>query len=315
MQKNRNKYLAIALGLMIVSSIGLLFLTREEPKSEIDHNHFRLAESEKIDQVILSSPRGKINLKFDGAHWRVNEKWDTDLQMIKLLFATLQQAEPRRPVAASMKDSVNRILSTKGTQILLIENGASKVNFLAGGNSIKTETWFLKEGETQPYVMQIPGYRVYVAGVLELDESGWRSKRIFDFYWRNFKSLTASYAREPKQSLEIEMKDHYFGLKDVASVDTTKLNDYLDAVSFLSATKFIPPGLPEIDSLMATAPAIRIEVKDIANRVYVLELFTPRKQDIEVYGRLADGQIVALEKNRIGEIARRKDFFRPAGAR
>ena len=64
MQKNRNKYLAIALGLMIVSSLGLLFLTREEPKSEIDHNHFRLAESEKIDQVILSSPRGKINLKF-----------------------------------------------------------------------------------------------------------------------------------------------------------------------------------------------------------------------------------------------------------
>ena len=77
----------------------------------------------------------------------------------------------------------------------------------------------------------------------------------------------------------------------------------------------IPPGLPEIDSLVATAPAIRIEVKDIANRMYVLELFTPRKEDAEVYGRLADGQIVALEKNRIGEIARRKDFFRPAGAR
>ena len=301
--------MAIALVLMLVSSFALLFFTREGSKSEIDRDHFKIPETEKIDQVTLTSPQGKINLKYEGIRWRVNEKWDADMQMIKVLFATLQQVEPRRPVAASMKDSISQWLIKKGTQISLIENGAPKINFLAGGNILKTETWFLKEGDTQPYVMNIPGYRVYVGGVLELDESGWRNKRIFDFNWRNFKSLTSSYPKDPKQSFEIEMKGRYLGIKDLTTVDTTKLNNYLDAVRLLFALKFISPGQHLPDSLAATVPAVRIEIKDIARGVYILELFTPRKQDAEIYGRLADGQIVGLEKNKIAEIVRRKDYF------
>lgn len=294
---------------MLVSSLGLLFFTHEGSKPEIDRAYFKIPETEKIDQVTLTSSQGKINLKYEGIRWRVNERWDADMQMIKVLFATLQQAEPRRPVAASMKDSISRWLIKNGTQISLVESGDPKINFLAGGNVLKTETWFLKDGDTQPYVMNIPGYRVYVGGVLELDESGWRNKRIFDFNWRNFKSLTSRYTKDPKQSFEIEMKGRFFRIKDLTTVDTTKLNNYLDAVSLLFASKYLSPGQHLPDSLVATVPAIQIEIKDIASRVYLLELFTPRKQDTEIYGRLADGQIVALEKNKIAEIVRRKDYF------
>ncbi len=295
----------------MMSSCLIFFLNHKEAKTEIDQGIFKISQFEKIDQVILVSPMGKINLKYDGSRWRVNEKWDADPKMITLLFATLQQAAPKRPVASSMKDSVNQQLSMHGIQISLIENGNTKMNFLAGGNAIKTETWFQKEGDLQPYVMNIPGYRVYVAGVLELDENGWRSKRIFDFTWRNFKSLSSRYLKEPKQSFEIILKDRYFGIKDLAAVDTTRINDYLDAVSLLFASKFVSAGQPKMDSLVATEPAVRIEIKDIASRVYILELFTPRKGDNEVYGRLADGQIVALEKSKIAEIVRRRDYFLP----
>ena len=315
MQRNKNKYLALSLGVMIMSSGILFFLNSKEAKPEIDQNLFKISESEKIDQVTLGSSKGQVNLKYDGNRWRVNEKWEADPKMITLLFATLQQAVPKRPVATSMNDSVTHWLSKQGTKISFIENGIPKMNFLAGGNAIKTETWFLKDGDLHPYVMNIPGYRVYVAGVLELDENGWRSKRIFDFRWRNFKSMTSTYLMEPKQSFEIELKDHYFGIKELTAVDTTRVNDYLDAVSLLFASKFISPGQLEIDSLVATKPAVRIEIKDITSRVYILELFTPRKDDNEVYGRLADGQIVALEKNKIAEIVRKKDYFLPAGAR
>ncbi len=311
MQQDKNKYLAFTLGLMMVSSGILFFLNSKEAKPEIDQNLFKISESEKIDQVTLGSPKIQVNLKYDGSRWRVNEKWEADPKMITLLFATLQQAVPKRPVAASMTDSVTQWLSRQGTQISLIENGIPKMNFLAGGNAMKTETWFLKEGDLNPYLMNIPGYRVYVAGVLELDENGWRSKRIFDFRWRNFKSLTSTYPKEPKQSFEIELKDHYFGIKDLTAVDTTRINDYLDAVSLLFASKFISRGQPQIDSLVGTKPAVRIEIKDITSRVYILELFTARKGDNEVYGRLADGQIVALANSKIAEIVRRKDYFLP----
>ncbi len=309
MQKKRNIYLTISLCLLAVMSAGLFFFTQEETKPEINRDYFKLKESEKIDQVTLQSVRGTVDLKFENNRWRVNGKWDADMQMVKLLFATLNQSEVRRPVAASVKDSVLQRIKQKGIHVTLSEAGIRANDFLAAGNELKTEAWFLKEGETQPYVMIIPGYRVYVAGILEMEEREWRDKRIFDFNWRNFKSLTAIYPKDPNQSLEIEMKGQYFGIKNMERADTSKLNSYLDAVSLLFATRFVAPHRPGIDSLVTTAPAVRIEIKDIANRTYSLELFAPRRKDAEIYGRLAEGEIVAFEKKIIAEIVRKRDYF------
>ncbi len=43
--------------------------------------------------------------------------------------------------------------------------------------------------------MNIPGYRVYVSGIFELDESGWREKRVFAFNWQNFQKLDAHFPK------------------------------------------------------------------------------------------------------------------------
>ena len=309
MEKNRSTYLLISLTFLTLVSFSLFFFTREESSPKVSKDLFGLADTEKIDVVVLSSARGKVELRFQNNRWRVNDRWEADMQMIKLLFATLKQAKVRRPVAASEKDSVLQLIKLTGTQVTLSETGGVTNSFIASGNESKTEAWFLKEGDTQPYVMIIPGYRVYVSGILELDESGWRNKRIFDFPWRNFRSLKATYAREPGQSLEIEMTGQYFGIKNMERVDTAKLNSYLDAVSLLFATRFVSSGQKAIDSLIKTIPSVRIEIKDIASRAYTLELFPPRKKDGQIFGRTGDGELVAFDRNILAEIMRRKDYF------
>ncbi|MEJ0057980.1 MAG: DUF4340 domain-containing protein [Bacteroidota bacterium] len=310
MQKNRNKFLIVSLVFLLLISSGLYVFTKEEGRPDINRGLFRLAETEKIDQVTLKSPGRSITLKFENNKWRVNDTWDADTRMIKVLFATLKQVEPRRPVAASMRDSIKSRLTEKGTKVSLFSGGGKMQDFFAGGNTLKTETWFLKEGDSQPYSMIIPGYRVYVNGILELDESGWRNKRIFDFNWRNFKSLTSSYSKDPKENFEIAMKDGYFGIRNMEAVDTTKLNNYLDAVSLLFASKFVPSNGPGADSLGSASPGVKIEIKDIANRTYSLELFTPRSKDNTIYGRLGDGQIVSLDKATVAEIVRKREYFK-----
>jgi hypothetical protein len=271
--------------------------------------------SEKVDEVLLKNDGKEVHLKFENGKWRVNDHYDADNKMIKVLFATVSQAEPRRPVATAMADSVTRQLARSGTRVLLMQGGNVLEQFTTGGNALKTEAWFVREGEHQPYVMTIPGYRVYVSGIFELDESGWRNKRIFDFNWRNFKSLTASYAKDKEQDFEIEMKNRYFGIKGIAEADTTRLNNYLDAVSLLFATRFIPITDPKTDSLAKISPAAQITVTDIGRNSYSLELFASSKNDREIYGRLGNGEIVALDKNDVGEIIRRKDYFRPRSPR
>ena len=54
----------------------------------------------------LNLRTGNVTLKYNGSRWKVNDEFNADPIMIDVLFATLQQAEPRRPLAASLKDSV-----------------------------------------------------------------------------------------------------------------------------------------------------------------------------------------------------------------
>lgn len=308
MEPRRTKALAVLLGSLLLISATLAWIGRPETRLVVDKDLFAVKETEKINRVLMVRKSDTVDLTFDGS-WTVNGKWDADLQMIKVLMAALRQIVPHRPVAASRVDTVNKQLGERGTRVVLSDSDGTEMKLIAGGNSAKSEAWFRKEGEEQPYVVIIPGYRVYVSGIFEMDASGWRNKRIFDFNWRNFKSLTASYAKEPKAGFRVEMKQRYFGIQDMAEVDTTKLNDYLDAVSLLLATRFVTRPEPMADSIVRTSAVARIDIRDIADRIYSLELFAPRKDDDEVFGRLADGQVVAFDRSDVIGIVRRRGWF------
>ncbi|MDZ4714596.1 MAG: hypothetical protein SH819_03920 [Cytophagales bacterium] len=306
MGEMRNKYLAGSSAVLLTVSVTLFLSTREVQKPAIDPAYFAVTDTEQVDRVTLATADDTVALTFDGSRWRVNNRWDADVQMIKVLMATLRQAEVHRAVPVSMVDTVTRQLDRLGIQVSVQEAGIERIRFLAGGNPQKTESWFLKEGEARPYIMIIPGYRVFVSGILELKEGGWRNKRIFEFNWRNFKTLTASYANEPAAGFTVEMKQRYFGIREVKQVDTTKLNDYLDAVSLLVARRFVNG---RSDSLPAVKPAARIDITDIADRTYSLELFPAGAKDTEVYGRMADGQRVAFDRDVVTALLRRRGYF------
>ena len=116
--------------------------------------------------------------------------------------------------------------------------------------------------------------------------------------------------RDPSQNFEVSFKDQFFGISGISVVDTTKLNDYLDAVSLLNADQFIKPGFSDLyDSLLRTPASFRIEVKDIADKTYSLDIFPPVKNDPFVVGRLDESQSVLFNRNNILPIARKKNFF------
>lgn len=315
MSIQRNKILAVC-ALVLAAFSAMLFLMRSgEDRPVVDRLLFAVEATEKIDHVQLIRNKDTVELTFTDGRWKVNERYDADVQMIKVLMATLLQEVPHRPVAKVLTDSVNRRLDRTGTHVLISSGGATQLEFVAGGNEAKSEAWFRKSGDLQPYLMIIPGYRVYVAGIFELRESGWRNKRIFDFNWRNFKTLTASYPREPKEDFVVEMKRDYFGIRGMDPLDTTKLNDYLDAVSLLMARRFVDASERGADSVARMAPLARIEIRDIADRTYGLELFAAGSRNREVYGRLSDGQLVAFDRDDVPAVTRRRAFFRPGQGR
>lgn len=296
------------LALLTVITLVVFWWIQPENRLDIDQDVFQVEDLESITRVELISPNGSVDLAFNGTRWRVNDQYDADRNMINVLFATVQQATPKRTVAGTKTDSVYRQLTDSGVKVSLYEGQDLRKTFYAGGNVQKTQALFANPDTQEVYVMAIPGYRVYVSGILELPESGWRDKFVFGFNWRNFRSLEASFNKAPSENFTISMVKDYFGIEGLASVDTARLNTFLDDVSLLTVDEYVPePGLA--DSLLQLKPDFQVEVTDVANRVYRLRLFNST-QSSRVFGVIQDRDAALFDPEKIRGLLKPKSFFK-----
>jgi len=311
-QAKRNIRALIVLVMLLAAVIVAYWSGGTSNSMAIDKAIFRVDDLKSIDKVVLESKSGKVTLAYEGNRWRVNEKYPADRRMVDLLFATLQQAEPKRPVASVLKDSVSAALEENGVKVSLYAGNAIVKIFFAGGNKQKTQAYFKKQNDALPYTMVIPGYRVYASGVFELDENEWRDKRVFNFNWRNFKNLKTTFPSDPKQNFEVAFMDQYFGVTGLPSIDTMKLNNYLDAVSLLQVDRYATSGnlAGKYDSLLKTPPFLVIVVKDVSDKEIRLSLYTAHGRDQDIPGRIGDDQVVFFRKQQLAQVIKAKDYFR-----
>jgi hypothetical protein len=306
MQESKNKRLLILLGVLICTTSIAWLLINADSEPVVDKQIFQVENLDEINEVKLTSSEGTVDLKFNGSRWLVNEKYTSEARMIEVLFATLKQAEPKRPVAISLRDSIAQALKMKGVRVTLFQGQDIVKDFYAGGNELKTQAYFLDPVSNEVYVITIPGYRVYVSGIFELDETGFRDKYVFGFNWRNFRSLSAEFPGNPKENFTISLNKDFFTIEGQAKVDTAKLNAFLDRVSLLTVDQYIN-STSLTDSLDNIKPFMKISIGDIASRSYSLSLFLSREGG-KVAGMVGD-QPVYFDPARIKPILLPKSFF------
>lgn len=310
MQETKNKRLAILFGALCCVTALVYFLGKDNGTVDVDRDMFRNYDQKAVDQVVLESRTGKVELKFNGSKWKVNNQFDADASMIQVLFATLQQAEPKRPLPSTIQDSVSRELKQNGVKVSLFSSGSPETTFYAGGNAQKTQAYFrLENGDEKPYLVTIPGYRVYVAGIFEAEEKDWKDKLVFGFNWRNFESLEAQFPNEPSDDFEVIFQDNYFAVQGLATVDTSKLNDFLDDVSLLTVEEYSNGGVL-VDTTSKSSSAMIITVRDIGQRSYTLKLYKPRSDGGPLIPGLINGTDWAyFSPAKVQNIFKRKGFF------
>ena len=309
MQQQKNKRLAILFVVLCCVTLAVYFTTRSEGGLEVNKNLFKDYDLKGVNQIQLESKDAKVDLKFNGTRWIVNDKFDADQSMIEVLFATLQQAEPKRPLPASEQDSVSRHLKQNGTKVSVQSQGKTETVFYCGGNAQKTQTFFYADsGDGKSYLMTIPGYRVYVGGIFELAEKGWKNKYVFGFNWRNFQSLDTHFPQRPADDFNVALREDYFSVQGLQAVDTAKLNDYLDDISLLTVDEYTD-RTNFLDSLAATPPLMTLTVKDIGQRSYTLALFRPSKNNERIPGLINGEEWAFFETRKIQNVLKTKTFF------
>jgi hypothetical protein len=301
MQEKRNIRLLISFVLLLITTGVVYFFTQSTGEVVTDKTIFKVDDFATIDRVVLTGAGdSKVDLSFDGARWKVNQE-AVDPNMVDVLFATMQQAEPKRPVAAAVRDSVNAWLAKYGVKVSLYEAGEIKREFVAGGNPAKTQSYFKDLDSDEIYLVVIPGYRVYTSGIFELDMLGWKDKYVFGFNWRNFKKLTATLPAKPTENFEIEMGKEYFEVKGIEA-DTAKLNSFLDAVSLTTVVRYLSKNeLNGIDSMLTKPGSIEIRVDDISGKTYSLSLYPELEPGLTI-GLVNGNQPAVLDSRRMREL-------------
>jgi hypothetical protein len=303
MQQKRNIQLLISLGSLSIATL-LLIVFGFRDKTDTNKNLFKVTNQAEIDEVQFQSPQAKIHLKYDGAKWMVNGK-EADRQLIKLFFATILQAEPKRKLPKSYTDSLAK--TSSAVKISLLKNGQSLQEYFVVGNSTKSETYFYFEGGDW-YTVTIPGYRVYVASIFELTESDWREKRIFNFNWQNFKTLKAHFPAASKQNFTLTFTNNIFSIEEVALADTTKLSNYLESLFNLKAERILTPNeVANYDSLYVAPPLLQIEIEDIANKKMNLKIYQIER-DKPIVGRINE-ECVLLSPQASKFLLKQRDYF------
>jgi len=290
----------------MIAIISLFVFNDSKNKSEVDKGIFQITNLEKIDHVVFQSSTEKIDLEFNGTTWLVNGAHEADQQMITVLFAALKQVEAKRKVALSIQDSVKNEINKNGIKISCFEGNVLAKEFWSKGNTQKSETYFqLSDGI--PYLVTIPGYRVYVASVFEVPANDWRDKRVFNFNWQNIKSLEVSFPVDTKQSFKASFIGRFFGIEGIAT-DTTKLDKFMDALFQLHAVKILDSmEVRKYQSVLAQTPLMEIKINDIGNQSYPLTIFPIEKGSDVIVGK--KNEVVLLNPLVIREIFKKKNYF------
>ncbi len=311
MQEKKNIRLLISLFAISGVCILLVFFGGRSERADVDKNLFKVDDQTQISKIVLSTPskNQEIEIRYDGTKWMVNNSFEADNQLITVFFATLLQAEPKRPVAETLQDSIANRMEKQGIRVTLFEGEQPVKDFWVSGNDQRSETYFQLAEDKKSYLITIPGYRVFVASLFELSEAEWRDKRIFNFNWQNFKSLKAHFAQQANQDFTISFANQLFGIEEVEVADTTKLSTYLESVFNLQADQFNTNSSGRYDSLLKTTPAYSITVMDIASRTYKLEVFPPLKGEQVILGRLNDNLSALFNPKQIAQISRKRSYF------
>ena len=304
MQKKRNIRLAAFLLAMIVITIVTYILVQPKDSAGIDKSLFAFDNTLDVTKVVFETGE-KVTLELNANRWVVNGEYEADPQRISVLFAILKQISIRRQVAKVQEAQVDQLMNKKGAKVS-IYNGEELINsFNVTGDESKSLT-YMKYDDEKSYLVEIPGYKSYLAGIFQLDENGWRNPLVFDLNWANLASVSVNYPDQSINDISIMFDDRNLIMEGLPKADSSKLGDYIDDISLLYVNDYLKKS-EFSDSLIANTQA-GIVVRDIAGNNFTLEIFG-KKSAKEYLVRIDSVDYGVIESSLIMKVTKPKSYF------
>ncbi len=262
--------------IVLLALAGWLYSRRSTSILDRKMNYdFTIKDTAAIDKIIIEdkSP-AKVILTRSVDGWKVNGKFNVRKDAIEILLGTLYRMEMRNFIPENLRQIVIKRLSVFGKKVQVYKTGRLYKTFYVGTNSQdEMATYMMIKGANAPYAVHIPGFNGFLSTRFFVDTHLWRSRDLIEIDPANIREVKMYYPDSVTASFKINVYnfDSLFvtGLEDgkiIRSINKVNAQLFLSAFKNLKYEGAIIPTdqiWQRRDSLLASIPVFRLEVKDI----------------------------------------------------
>jgi hypothetical protein len=318
----KNKISFIVVGILVLAAIALLttyrFSTLEQRESD-----FAVKDTSSITRIFMADKQmNTVELQRTGSDWKLNGKFPTSSNMIKMLLGTLQSLQVKSPVSLASRDNVIRRMAAIGIKVeiyqevyrinlfdkikLFKQEKLTKVYYVGDATQNNLGTYMLMEDASQPYVVFIPGFRGFLYTRFSTKPDDWKSHTVFNNRLIDIEQVKVHFIEEPEESFAVKVIDGKGNYEITRLIDGNKLERYdtLKVLNFLTSFRdlryesrlnnILSPII--IDSIVNTPGMIELTLYNRMKDSTYVKFF--RKNQIPDYVRNEPGVLVSMDVDR-----------------
>jgi hypothetical protein len=311
MQRRKNiRLLAILIFLIAVTALVMTVDTTGRGAA-FDEKLFAINDTSQVERVVISGGHFTNELKKENQQWIVNGRYRLDEGLRRTLLPVLREIRIRRSVAETNKDEVISLLQEQGVKVEIFGRRGLISSFISAGVQEENLTYFMETGKKQPYVVHLPGYESYVAGLFEITENDWRDRIVMSINWQSLNQVRMAYPDEEGKNFAIKAGGNFFSVPGIHSLDSARIFDYLQDAQYVLTDKYLHQGeMPQYDSLAQTRPFAVLSLETIGQQAPETLTFFPLQENGRyLLGKTGTGQLALFEYNRVKNLfAKMEDF-------
>lgn len=265
--------------LVVLTALSVLVnWLNNDVSSDTDDFMFTLEPNSIITSVELKSKDKNLDFEYKGGEWIVNGNFKMDAGMRDAFFTVISSIRVKRPVGLNVRDSIANFLIQNGVETRISNQGKVLLTYIVGGDELKSISYYMDPEKKIPYIVTLPGYDSFVAGIYKVPEPDWKDRFILKLDWSNIKKIDVNYPGDPQAGFKIEYKEDFFYLNnETVSLDSASAFDYIGELTNLQVERFLPVNSnSQYDSLTQTIPEAR----------FTLSLIGQDDQTLEIYPRI-----------------------------
>ncbi|MGM0579863.1 MAG: hypothetical protein ACQETL_04235 [Bacteroidota bacterium] len=228
--------LSVWLGLVLLTILAYSYNPYERKSTSFEKDLFAVENTNQtISRIELNGQDFSNTLEKKGDSWSVNQEYLLDASMQQVFFKLLEQVSIQRPIVGENSAKIKQNVLDSGVQVNIYGNENLLNSYTVGGDFQAMRSYFVKGEEV--YLVQLPGYQSYVAGIFEVPENDWRDRVVFDGIWQDMVSLKIN--RPNKEAVEFKYDDRLLRIQN-QQADTAEVMNFVERFNYFFVDQFLP---------------------------------------------------------------------------